>query len=83
MALHNEPNRPDPGNRQEDTGGADAVEKTTYTSPHGAEPTPPRTHDAPSGPAVRSSGGFGAVGWIILAILVLAMIVYGLGGLRG
>ena len=79
MSSPNEWRPGDPVDREVNMGGADAVEKTSYTAPHGAEPNPPRPDDAGPTARVSSSGGLGAVGWILLALLVLAMIVYGLG----
>lgn len=63
-------------------GGADAVEKTTYTSPHGGEPDQGRPADAEAQPALRASGGLGGGIWIVIALAVALAIFFGGGFFR-
>ncbi len=81
MSSPNEWRPGDPVDREVNMGGADAVEKTSYTSPHGAEPNLPHPDDAAPNARVTSRGGLGPVAWVLIGLLVLAMIVYGLGRL--
>jgi hypothetical protein len=62
-------------------GGADAVEKTTYVTGKGTDPSAERRPGEPSA-RVRSGGGLGAAWVIILFLIVAAVLVYLLGSGR-
>jgi hypothetical protein len=59
-------------------GGADAVEKTTYVTGKGTDPSAQRQPGEPSA-RVRSGGGLGATWAILLFLVVAAVLVYLLG----
>jgi hypothetical protein len=62
-------------------GGADNVDKTTYTSPSG-DPLPERRGSARGTTAKAKSGGMGTIGWVVIGLAVLAALVYGAGLFR-
>ena len=78
------PERPDPRqdlpNPEAALGGADAVEKTSYVTGKGTEPS-----DSSAGKPVAtagSGGGLGGLGWAIGALVVLGAIALLLGMFR-
>jgi hypothetical protein len=81
---------PDPGHRgkprddrnaPETTGGADAVDKTTYTAPSGSDQADVAGTDPVATARVRS-GAFGPLAWAALLLTLLVLVIYGLGFLR-
>ena len=62
-------------------GGADAVPKTTYTSPQGTS-MPERRGSARGVTASAPSGGVGKIGWIVGGLVLLALIAYAAGVFR-
>jgi hypothetical protein len=62
-------------------GGADNVDKTTYTSPSG-ETMPERRGSARGETAKPKSGGMGTIGWVVIGLAALALLVYGAGLFR-
>ena len=79
------PGTPDPGtpdprkyvNSEAALGGADAVEKTTYVTGKGTSPEA-RSADRPIA-TVGAGRGLGPLGWIVGALVVLAVLAYALG----
>jgi len=64
-------------------GDADAVDKTTYVGDaHGADQQTAATTKSPVTAPVRSSGGFGVLGWVALGLAALAFGVYAIGLFR-
>jgi hypothetical protein len=59
-------------------GGADAVEKTTYVTGKGTDPSAQRPPGEPSAHP-RSGGGLGAAWVIVLFLVIAAVLVYLLG----
>jgi hypothetical protein len=59
-------------------GGADAVEKTTYVTGQGTDPSAQKPPGEPSA-RVRSGGGLGAAWGIIAFLVIAAILVYALG----
>ena len=63
-------------------GGADNIDKTTYTSPTG-DSVPERRGSARGTPTARTkAGGMGTLGWVVVGLAVLALLVYGAGVFR-
>ena len=61
-------------------GGADAVEKTTYVTGKGTSPE--ATNAGRPIATVGAGRGLGPLGWIVGALVVLAVLAYALGFLR-
>lgn len=61
-------------------GGADNVDKTTYTSPRGADHGGD-TQGSARGPTARvsSGGGLGAIAWVVGGLALLAFGLYAAG----
>ena len=59
-------------------GGADAVEKTTYVTGQGTDPSAQKPPGEPRA-RVRSGGGLGAAWYIIAFLVIAAVLVYLLG----
>ena len=70
-----------PRDRVEPLGGADAVEKTTYTAPSGSDPRDEPGTDPVATARVRS-GPFGSLTWLALVLALVVLLIYGLGFLR-
>ena len=65
------------------TGGADAVDKTTYVSDvHGSGTEEGQTRPVPVTATVSSGRGFGALGWGALLLALLAFAAYAMGLFR-
>lgn len=62
-------------------GGADSVDKTTYTSPTG-DPMPDRRGSTRGTTPKAKSGGMGTIGWVVIGLAALAALVYGAGLFR-
>ncbi len=65
--------------RQAGQGGADAVPDTPDIAAHGAHPGGRPEEPRPSTAPVASGGGFGLIGWVVVAVLILLALIYGLG----
>jgi hypothetical protein len=71
---------PAPNEAEGATGGADAVEKTTYVADvHGAEVEEREPPPVPLTATVSSGGGFGALGWAAILLALLAFATYAMG----
>jgi len=65
------------------TGGADAVDKTTYVGDvHGSGAAEGQTRPVPVTATVSSGGGFGPLGWGALLLALLAFAAYAMGLFR-
>jgi len=58
-------------------GGADAVPDTPDVAGHGAEPEGKVRGNSTA--RVRPNGGLTIVGWIVVALVILVLLVYGFG----
>ncbi|GAC1650499.1 MAG: hypothetical protein NVS4B3_09360 [Gemmatimonadaceae bacterium] len=63
-------------------GGADAVEKTSYGTGKGAEPEAMKPKGDAAVSNVSAGGGVGAVGWVVLAAVLLAIVAFASGLFR-
>jgi hypothetical protein len=71
---------PTPNEADGVTGGADAVEKTTYVADvHGAEVEEREPPPVPLTATVSSGAGFGAIGWAAILLALLAFATYAMG----
>jgi hypothetical protein len=62
-------------------GGADSVDKTTYTSPTG-DTLPERRGSTRGTTEPTKTGGMGTLGWVVVALAALALLVYAAGAFR-
>jgi hypothetical protein len=63
-------------------GGADSVDKTTFTSPTG-DPMPERRGSARGEtPKAKKGRGMGTIGWVVVGLAALALLVYASGVFR-
>jgi hypothetical protein len=62
-------------------GGADDVDKSTYTSPTG-DTLPERRSAVRGTTAHTKSGGMGMLGWVVVVLAALALLIYAAGVFR-
>ncbi len=60
-------------------GGADNVDKTTYTSPRAAEAAEGRGSTAGTTARVSSGGGLGTLAWVVAGLTLAAFGLYAAG----
>ena len=80
-ATVNDPAPLDDPRLVEPLGGADAVEKTTYTAPSGSDPADDAGTDPVATARVRSQP-FGPLTWAAIVLALLVMLAYGIGLFR-
>ena len=82
MGTQNTPDQPHRPDARQDLpnpeaalGGADNVEKTSYVTGKGTDPS---AQNRPGEPIARvGGGGMGIGGWILIAVIVAIALVYG------